>query len=412
VATFAMAAGMASAVLFGLAPAFQVAKRRRHGGRIRHILIAAQVAASCVLLVVAGLLTRAVNHMMFTSPGFDYEHVLSISPNLGSHSYSPAKARAYLDTLQQRVRQLPGVESVALVAIAPLGNAVAITDTEVAGHQLAMHVNRIDGEYFQTMQIPVLRGRTLTTGDTTGIMLSASAAARAWPGEDPIGKILPIGEDDHGAPTAYTVVGIAGNARVVALENPDAVEVYFPLIADEIASMNVVVRSAAPTESLAPAVTAIARSLDPDIFPQVQVLKSAYHRKLDAAERGAMGASLLGLSALLIACLGIVGLVAYAVSQRIKEIGIRIALGAARGHVLLLVLRQFSRPVAVGLVLGLAGAAALSQILRRQLYGISSLDPAAYLAATAIFVVTVALAALLPARRALRIDPVKALRCD
>jgi predicted lysophospholipase L1 biosynthesis ABC-type transport system permease subunit len=223
---------------------------------------------------------------------------------------------------------------------------------------------------------------------------------------------MTIGEDDHGKPALYTVVGIAGNARVMALENPDAVEVYFPLVPDEIASMNVIVRSAAPTESLAPAVTAIARSLDPDVFPQVQVLKSAYHRKLDAAERGAMGASLLGLSALLIACLGIVGLVAYAVSQRIKEIGIRIALGAARGHVLLLVLRQFSRPVTVGLVLGLAGAAALSQILRRQLYGISSLDPAAYLAATAIFVVTVALAALLPARRALRIDPVKALRCD
>ena len=121
---------------------------------------------------------------------------------------------------------------------------------------------------------------------------------------------------------------------------------------------------------------------------------------------------MLGVSALLLACLGIVGLVAYAVSQRTKEIGIRIALGAARSHVLLVVMRQFSRPVLAGLLVGMGGAAALSQILRRQLYGISSLDPTAYLAAIGLFIITVTIAALFPARRALRVDPLRALRFE
>jgi ABC-type antimicrobial peptide transport system permease subunit len=156
----------------------------------------------------------------------------------------------------------------------------------------------------------------------------------------------------------------------------------------------------------------IARSLDPEVFPDVQILKTAFDRKLQNAGRSALAVSLLGLCALLLACLGIAGLVAYAVSQRVKEIGIRLALGAARGHILALVLRQFSRPVIAGLIAGIAGAAGLSQILRRQLYGISALDPEAYLAAIAIFLLTVATAALWPARRALRIDPLRALRHD
>jgi ABC-type antimicrobial peptide transport system permease subunit len=131
---------------------------------------------------------------------------------------------------------------------------------------------------------------------------------------------------------------------------------------------------------------------------------------VESAQRGAVAVSLLGASALLLACLGIVGLVAYAVSQRTKEIGIRIALGAAHSHVLLVVMRQFSRPVAAGMLTGMAGAAALSQLLRRQLYGISSLDPVSYAAAITIFVLSIAAAGLIPSLRALRIDPLRALR--
>jgi predicted permease len=410
VAVFAAAAGCFAAILFGLTPALQIARRRTHAGRARTILIGAQVAASCVLLVVAALLTRAVNRMMFTPPGFEYEHVLTITPDLNGHGYAADKARAYLDSLHTRVRALPGVDAVSMALIAPLGGSQIVTDTVVNDRQIAMHVNHVDPNFFDTMRIPILRGRTIAPGDTRGIVISASAALRAWPHEDPLGKTIAIGEDDAKAPIHYTVVGIAGNARVVALDNPDAVEIYFPVNPEDLPSMHVIVRSSTATEALAPAVAAITKNLDGDVFSQINILKNAFDRKVESAERGALAVSLLGASALLLACLGIVGLVAYAVSQRTKEIGIRIALGAARSHVIFVVLRQFSRPVTIGMLIGMAGAAALSQLLRRQLYGISSLDPLAYATAAAIFVLSIGVAALFPSIRALRIDPLRALR--
>jgi predicted permease len=409
---FAIAVGFAAAILFGLAPAFQVARRRHRGTITRQILIGAQVAASCVLLVVAGLLVRAVNHIMFTHPGFDYEQVVSISPGLASHGYAPARAQTFLDALQNRLRDLPGVDSVALAVVAPLGNSKIVTGIVVGGRDIPMCANRIDPRYFQTMKIPILRGRNLAPGDTQAVIVSASAALRAWPGEDPVGKTMTIGEDAAGQPARFTVVGVAGNARVVAMEDPDAVEIYFPMTMEDLPAMSVMVRTSTPPERIAPAVASTARSIDAELFPEVQILKSAFSRKLQSAERSALAVSLLGLSALLLACLGIVGLVAYAVSQRTKEIGIRIALGAKRSHVLLVVLRQFSRPVFAGLVVGVGSAAALSQIMRRELYGVSHLDPTAYAAAIGIFVITVAVAALFPARRALRVDPLRALRFE
>jgi ABC-type antimicrobial peptide transport system permease subunit len=154
----------------------------------------------------------------------------------------------------------------------------------------------------------------------------------------------------------------------------------------------------------------IARGIDPGISPEVQLLTHSFRQRVQGTEHSAMAVSLLGLTALLLASLGIVGLVAYAVAQRTREIGVRMALGARASHVLSVVLLQFKHPVLGGLAVGLLGAFALSQILRRQLYGVGSLDPVAYLGAIGVFVVTVTLAALLPARRALRVDPMQALR--
>jgi ABC-type antimicrobial peptide transport system permease subunit len=158
--------------------------------------------------------------------------------------------------------------------------------------------------------------------------------------------------------------------------------------------------------------TSIAKSADPRVFPQVQLLKTAFGQKLEGAEKSALAVSLMGFISLLLACLGIVGVVAYAVSQRTKEIGLRMALCAQPGNILSVVFRQFSRPVLIGLVLGVGGAAALSQVLRRMLYGIDNLDPLAYLGATGVFMLAVAVAALVPTRRALRVDPMNALRHD
>ncbi len=403
VIVFSIAMGFAAAILFGLTPALQVARRRHRATVTRQFLVGAQVAASCVLLIVAGLLGRALDHAMSSQPGFEYERAISIDPGLSRHGYSPAKARAYLDILQSRLRALPGVESVSLALTPPLGNVSIGAGLGVNGRVVNVQLNHVDPEFFQTMKIPLLRGRNLMRGDVHAIIISESLGRAAWPGEDPLGKKFTMGED-------YIVIGISGSARQIKLEDSDSVEAYLPIEMADLPAVFVLVRTSAQPEDLVRSAAWAARALDPDIFPEVQLMKSGFRRKVRSAEYSALAVTLLGFIAHLLACLGIVGVVSYAVSQRTKEIGIRMALGAKPSHVLQVVLRQFVWPVAGGLLAGVGAAAALSQLLRGQLYGISHLDTLTYLVAIVVFMVTVAVAALAPARQALGVDPLRALR--
>jgi predicted permease len=403
VTLFALGAGFASAILFGLTPALQAARQRHRATIARQVLVGAQVAASCVLLIVAGLLGRALNHAMSTHPGFEYQQVISIDPGLARHGYSPTRAQAYMDTLQDRLRALPGVDSVSLALSPPLGRRSEIAGLDIDGRAVRIQINRVDPQFFQTMKVPLLRGRNLVRGETHAVIVSESLARGVWPGQDPLGKKFTMGED-------YTIVGVAGTARLVKLEDSDSVEVYFPIALADLPSTFVLVKTSAAPEDLARAAATTAKAVDPNTFPEVQLMKTGFRQKLRGAESSALAVSVLGSIADLLACLGIVGVVAYAVSQRTREIGIRMALGARPAHILSVVLRQFSRPVAAGLLVGVGGAAALSGLLRGQLYGISNLDPMAYLGAMGVFAVTVAVAALWPARRALRVDPMRALR--
>jgi predicted permease len=405
VVLFAIGIGCAAAVLFGLTPALHIARQRHRATRMRQLLIGAQIAASCILVIVAALLMRALYHAMSAHPGFEYQQVVSIDPGLAAHGYSASSARLYLNTLQNRLRSLPGVESVSMTSSAPLGNKKVITGADVAGRSLDVHIYGIDQQFFSTMKIPLLRGRNLTRGDTRGIVISRSFALQ-WPERDPLGRPFQMGD------ARYTVIGIAGSARLVALQDPDAVEAYYLAGDADLASMVVLLRTAGPPEGLVPFVASLAKSVDPRIFPEVQLVKSSFRRKMEGAEHAAMSVSVLGVIALLLACLGIVGLVSYAVTQRTKEIGIRMALGAQPAHVLSVVVRQLGIPILAGSLAGVTGAAALSQLLRRQLYGISYLDPIAYGAAIAVFAAMVTVAALLPARRALRVDPLRSLRYE
>jgi predicted permease len=400
---FAVAAGFVSAILFGLTPALQTGRQRHRATVTRQVLIGAQVAASCVLLIVAGLLGRALDHATSTHPGFAYKQVVSIDPTLSRHGYSPATAQAYLDTLRGRLLALPGVESVSLALSPPLGNVTISTGIEVDGREVNILLNHVDPEFFQTMKIPLLRGRNLRHGEPRAVVIGESMARLAWPGQDALGKTFTLGE-------GYTVVGISGSVRSVRFGESDSVQAYLPIETADLPALFVLVKTSASPQDLARSAVTAARAMDPNTFPEVQLLSSAFRQKLQGAEYSALAVSLLGSIAHLLACLGIVGVVAYAVSQRTREIGIRMALGAKPSQVLSVVLRQFSLPVIAGLLVGVGGAAMLSQFLRGRLYGISNLDPGTYVAAIAVFSVTVAVAALLPARRALRIDPLRALR--
>ena len=405
VAGFALAAGVASAILFGLTPALQIGRQRHRTLVTRQILIGAQVAASCVLLIVTGLLVRALNHATSGSPGFEYQHVLSISPGLATNGYSQARSRAYLDALQDRLRALPGVQSVSLALSPPLGHVTITGGAEIHGHHVEFQMNHVGSAFFDTMSIPILRGRSLHPDERHVVVISESMARIVWPGEDPLGRSFTLGDD-------FTVIGIAGNVRPLRVGEADTVQTYFPVEEADQPSLSVLVKTQGDPRDLAKAAGAAARRLDPNIFPTVELLNRAYENTLQGAQYSVWAVSILGSIAQLLACFGVIGVVSYTVSQRTREIGVRMALGARPAQVLSIVLRHLSGPVIAGLVVGVGGAVGLSQFLRGRLYGISNLDPAAYLAAIALFGVTVVLAAVLPARKALAVDPLRALRHD
>ena len=403
---FTLAVTGAATIFFGLAPALQIARQKQKKTIIRQILVGAQVAGSCVLLIVAGLLLRATQHALYTDPGFGYEQLLSFDPQLGHHGYKPAAAAEYLEQIQRRLLAMPEVNSASLVKLPPMGHVVSQMGVQVGGHQLEIYPNWIEPGYFNTMSIPLLLGRSFYPGEKRAVIVSESMARKAWPGQNPLGQQYPNGDEKD------IVIGVAGNARINAVGDDDAVELYWAAQPEDMPDMVVVVRTAGSTESLPTKAKAISESLDPKLFPEIRLLKVLYHDNVSAIEKVAMTVSLIGMVAVTMAGIGIIGLVAFTVSQRTKEIAIRIALGAKPSAVLTAVLRQFTWPVTLGLLAGTGIAAAASRLLRVALYGVSNLDPAGYVGAIGVLVVIVIIAALLPARRALRLDLAKTLHYE
>lgn len=409
---FALALGLAAALLFGLAPALQVTRRAtrdRSAPAMRQWLIAAQVAGSCVLMIVAGLLVRAMQQGVSASPGFEYEQVVSIDPRLAVHGYSPAAARGYFETLAGRLRNLPGVESVSITATPPLGSRhtnIALERAEGEQSSISASLHRVDVQFFETMRVALQAGRGFRPGDESAVIVSDSLARLRWPGRNPLEQPLEIGG------TRFTVIGVVASARLINPEDSDALELYQFLGSSDVTSASVIMRTAGPPEGLTPFAASIARAIDPNLTPEVETLKTAFRRKLETTERTATAVSVMGAIALLLACLGLAGTVAYAVSQRTKEMGIRVALGARPPELVSALLGRFLLPVAGGLAAGIAGAAILSQFLRSQLYGLSHLDPAAYAGAILSFGVGAALAVAFPVSRAWRVSPIRALRAE
>jgi hypothetical protein len=352
---------------------------------------------------VASLLVRAAQHALYTNPGFGYERVMSIDPGLGRHGYSAAAAERYLDQLRSRLQAAPGVTSVSLVKLAPMGHAISRIDTQIKGRPAKIYPNWVDAEFFRTLEIPLRMGRSFAPGEKNGVIVSESLARRQWPGENPLGK--PYW-------TTGIVVGVAGNARVNAMNDGDAMEIYQPAQTVDMPGMVVLVKCAGAVDGLAPIAKWIVESLDPKLFPEISLLKSGFRKDMEQVEAVALAVTLVGLVAVALAAVGILGLVSFSVSQRMKEIAIRTALGARKLQVLRAVLRQFMWPVAIGTATGAGIAAAASRVLRIVLYGVSNLDPASYLAAILALAVIVFLAALLPAQRALRPNLAKTLHYE
>ncbi|MBV9500075.1 MAG: FtsX-like permease family protein, partial [Acidobacteriaceae bacterium] len=403
---FTLSISLVSVIFFGLTPALQIARQAQHKTHARQILVTAQVAGSCVLLIVAGLLVRAAHHALYTNPGFGYERLISIDAQLAQHGYRAAAANAYLDRMQTRLLALPGVRSVSLVLLPPLGHAVSRLRRVIDGHTVMLYPNWVTPGFFQTMQIPMLLGRTFYPGEKNALIVSESFARRQWPGQNPLEKLVGDGA------LKDRVVGVVGDAHVNALSDDDAVEHYWPAARDQMPGMVLMVRVAGAVESLPAAAKSISESLDPKLFPEIRQMRVLYRENVLQVERVAGVVILIGFVALALAGVGIIGLVSFAVWQKTKEIAIRVALGAKPANVLEIILRQFSWPLAIGLFVGTGIAAAASKMLRHVLYGISNLDPISYAGAIGFLVAMLAMAAILPARRALRVNVSKALHYE
>ncbi|HKV95138.1 MAG TPA: ABC transporter permease [Candidatus Angelobacter sp.] len=403
--TFAFGAGVFACLLAGLAPARRLAKLKLRGSRLRTIFMATQVMASCVLLVVSSLLVRAMERAFNRDPGFDYTHTLTVDPSLYAHGYEPAAAADYFDKLEARIAQAPGVESVSLTICPPMGNRARMQRAHGA-LKFDVYFNEVKPEFFRTMAIPVLRGRDFSAKDHDVVIVSDSYARGVWPGKDPLQQTYESGGQK------LPVIGVVGNARAVEMRNGNAAEMYMPMKDKSLTEAVALVRTSGHVENVAAIVGDVARGIDPVISPEVHLVKNAFAEKVGVGGKIALVISATGIMALLLAIIGLYGVVAFNVSQRTREIGIRMALGASSSKVIRSVVSQFLWPLTLAMASGLALAAAISLALRTMLYGLNNFDPLSYLCAFILLSVVGGFAALLPARRALRVDPMDALRCE
>jgi predicted permease len=391
-----------SALAFGLAPAIQTVRRGPAATRSRQVLVAVQVAASCVLLIVASLLTRGLLRGLTVDVRFDYTHMLVVDPELYSHNFKPSVARQMLGDFASRLQQLPGVTGATVATIAPLGGRRWI------GHlpgSPPLYLNAVAPSYFSVMRIPIVRGRTFVPGDQDAVIVSESAVHALWPNEEPVGKICDFDQRKR------TVIGVAKDSGANnTMVNPDTVEAYTPLEDQRVASAMLIVHTNGDPAALVPA--ARSTTSTPGLASSAWLMQTRLDQQTDALWRIVKVIGTLGAVATLLAAIGIFGLVAFAVSQRTREIGVRMALGARSRDILHAVLLQYTTPVGVGVVAGAAIAWAFGEILHSQFYGFAPLDAVSYAGALTLFAVVGLAAALAPATRALRIDPASALRSE
>ncbi|HEY6308842.1 MAG TPA: ADOP family duplicated permease [Candidatus Angelobacter sp.] len=402
---FTLLIGILACVLFGLPPARQASRQSYRKSRARAIFMSTQVAASCVLLVVSALLVRALYHAYNSDPGFDYTRVITIDPQLYAHGYTPDKAVSYMRELESRLRQVPGVALAVLVTNPPLGTSASFQRAH-GDVNVNVHFNQISPGFFATMAIPLLRGRDFTAADKDVAILSESCARALWPAKDPLQQTFESG------PRKLPVIGLVGNARLTALRNGDDAIVYMPVEENRANTTYLLVRTSQAPQTLLGTVSDVARAADPALSPNVQLLSTIFYDRMgDSGKMAAIVGGMGGL-ALVLGIVGLYGVVAYSVSQRTREVGIRIALGASPAGLVRNMVSSFVRPIGLAIAAGLALAAGLSTVLREYLYGVSNWDPFSYAGAALLLAATAALAALIPARRALKVDPVVALRAE
>ena len=434
--TYALAAAVLTGVLVGITPALRVSRaelsevlheggRRSTAGRqrLRSVLVAAQVGGSLMLLIVAGLFVRSLEKVRHADMGFDPSHVLDISIDPHEAGYQKAQAREFQKTLLERSRALPGVASASIAATVPMGYQSYYDTLKIDGYQSrpgesspGAGFNAVSSGYFETMSIPVLQGRGFQDSDGEKsqrvAIVNQNFVDLYWHGQNPIGRHFSSTSD----PThPMEVVGVVRNSRDTDIFTKNDPYYYVPLAQDYFSVTTLQLRAIAAPEALAPEVTDLIHSLEPamPVF-DVQTLSSELEglNGFLVFQFAAALASSLGVLGLLLALVGVYGVISYAAGQRTHEIGIRMALGAQPVQILKMVLGQGLVIVGIGVVCGLVAAGALARLVGNFLFRVAPLDPLTYISASFLLGAIALLACYVPARRAMRVDPMAVLRSE
>jgi putative ABC transport system permease protein len=432
---FSIALCILTGIAFGLVPAWQVSRHNLHdtlkegrgtssggrGGRARQFMVVAEVAVALILVTGAGLLIKSFVHLLNVNPGFNAQSVMTFPINLPTAHYSAGTQRAeFFRQALERIRTIPTVESAGVVSYIPLAGPIRYVffcaEGQVCqgiGKDPLIALRQASPGFFETMRIPLLRGRTFTAADIPGatpvVIINQTVAEHFFPSQDPVGKTLQNSRDR----IPLQIVGVVADVKFNSLGAPKFEEMYLPYQQSPWMAMTIVVRSNSATQPLVSAVREKIKEIDPEL----PVAGIAPMEKLvsDSVGQPRLLTGLVGAFAgfaLLLAAVGIYGVMAYSVSHRVHEMGIRLALGAAPRDILRLVVAQGMRLVLAGVVIGFLASLWLTRLLGSLLFNTSAKDPLTF-AVVSLILVCVALAACyLPARRATRVDPMIALRYE
>jgi predicted permease len=445
VLAFSLVLSVVTGLVFGVAPALQASKPGLvpalkdesfvPGGRSRRFnlkkgLVVAEVALSLMLLAAAGLFIRSLRVAQAIDPGFDIERLVSVPLQVNLLRYTKAQGREFYQRVTERMEQLPGVEAASVARVAVLSGGSRITNAIIEGRVDAgnrslsegvngglapdeARANVIGPGYFRTLGIPLIRGRDFNATDTDAhppvVIVNESMVRQFFPGEDPMGKRLTTG----GGPSASwsQIVGIVRDSKYTSLGDAPGPVLYFPLAQQHETGVTLYVRASVPPATLIPQIRHEVQAIEPNLpLPGIGTVEDTLGASLYAPRMGAMLLSVFGGLALLLACLGVYGVLAFSISRRTREIGIRMALGADRRRVLGLIIGEGMWLVGIGLAIGLAAALYASKWVRAFLYDVNTRDTATFTTVPLVLVAMALLACYLPARRAMRVDPMRALR--
>jgi predicted permease len=440
---FVFAISLAAGILFGLAPAIESSRSAlsstvrtstapARSRRLQDFLIAAQVALSLVLLIAGSMFIRNAIHSLKTETGYDSKHVIDLDFQFPEASYTTARKLALVQELRTRLAALPGVATLTS-ARAPDDNSFRTAAVSHDGEkssaqsvQSILHYTFVQANYFETLRIPLFLGRGFQpqAGQADrSVVLSESAAKQLWPDENPIGRSLRLGVTDErfhssselfAAGPAYQVIGVARDTRGVEFDGSDSKQIYLPLPEDRLPNHPILIRTQSDPAQVMRAIDPVISSIDPGLVTTASTLEEMLRRSppFITSSLAAAVASTVGLLGLLLASMGIYGTVSHVVVLRTREIGIRMAVGAQKRDIFGLILRESTRPVVTGLFTGMFLAIGASYLLRGLLYGRNTVDGLSFAGVSLLFLVIALLAACPPSRRAMRVDPMVALRYE